>query len=497
MAFLQKHIFAVCILILLAVSLYPIVTLRFLPMQDYPQHLFLSQVINTFNDPAFNWKQNYNTILELKPYMLWYLLMKPIAFLVGVELAGKALLSAYLFLITALIYLIKRSVTDSQPWGAVLFYPLAFNQIYYMGFSNYLLSLPLIFILLLDLEKMLHCPPPNRRIALHLVGLLILLLNHPYSFLVYAVLAITVSAITGKNSKERLRTLVPAITVVIVFIIWYVTAHSQSSSPNATPWSIKWWPPFDITGYYLLMFTGMRLTANIDWLSLILWYIAGIVFINRWIKDGRQFQAIRLPTVMFLVSFAGFLILPFLVGYYSYFNIRLAPVSYFAGALVLSRIKISQRAGLLVVFASLLLLFLSIRTQAGVSREVGTILPVIEKMQPNAMVLPLYFDSTSKHIDPVFFYEIHAHEANYYHIIKGGGANPTLFPNAMMPVQYSNLFPKQPIPKPDNFLLSVHELMYDYFLVRSAHQSFIESMLLKGYQLSAKSDQWTLFEKTR
>lgn len=491
----SEYLFCICVIILLATSLYPVFGLRLLPMQDYPQHLFLAQVATTYEDPAFNWSKYYDVNLGLRPYMLWYLLIKYVGLVTGVELAGKILFSLYLLLITVFIYMIKRSLANfTLPWSALLLYPFAFNQIYFMGFSNYILSLPLLFIALLDLEHLLKHPAAPWRIALHSVYIFILILNHPYTFLVYLTLAFIASFLSGLGVKQSLKKLAPEIALGALFILWYVTMHSQSSSPTATAWEILWCDMRASIKYYLLMFTGMRLTRNIDWASIFLWITCAAVIIIPWLKNGKESSETRWPLTILLASFEGFMILPFWFGYYAYFNVRLAPVTYFALALLLSRLKISPRAGITVAVCSFLLVILSIQTQMKVSAEAETILPIIGKMKPNALVLPLIFDGTSENIDPWFFPLIHSHEANYYNLLQGG-ANPHLFPNAMMPVQYktgaSLPFPTEPA----LFSWSQKFSIYDYFLVRSPPDGFDRMMQDNCCQLSAVSGYWHLYSK--
>ena len=492
----SDRLFILCVALLACISLFPIFGLRLLPMQDYPQHLLLSHITATFENPAFNWKEFYEVDLGPRPYMLWYLLMKPLAMAIGVENAGKLLFSAYIALVTLVVAATKRYTGERfLPWGALLLYPFAFNQMYFMGFSNYIISLPLLFIALLDLEKAFRHPLPPLRLALHGVYLLLLLLNHPYTVLVYIVLAVSSVAFSGRKLETALKTLAPAIAAAFVFCIWYAAMHHASSAPNAYTWGISWWPASGTLGYYLLMFTGMQLTDSVDWATVAMWCLcAGSVAVS-WVRNGKVSFELRWPVILFIGSFTGFLILPFWLGYYSYFNLRLAPVTYFALALLLSRLRISRAAGLMVAGCSAGLLLLSICTQAGVSREAATIIPVVANMEKNARVLPLVFVCSSHYLDPAYFYQVHAHEANYYHIVKGGGANPALFPNAMMPVQYRPGISLPSPATPAQFSLPRYAPFYDYFLVRQPPADFTRMMIDSGCLLLAASEHWQVFSK--
>ena len=466
-------------------------------MQDYPQHLFLSYVTATYDDPSVNCRLFYQVNLAFRPYMLWYLCMKPLALLFSVETAGKMIFSVYILLITALVIAAaNRSAERSvQPWGALLFYPFAFNQMYFMGFTNYVMSLPILFIALQDLEKHARQALPAWRLALHALFILLLLINHPFTLLVYIALAGSASIFSLRDLKSAPKTLIPAVFAGLVFIVYYVAEHGPSSAPLASSWEISWWNIRGTLGYYLLMFTGMRLTTSVDWIVVFLWSICAAIFLRSWRRNKVALEDIRWPCSLFVASLAGFVILPFWFGYYSYFNLRLAPVSYFALALVLSRLQISRQAGIKVAVCSMLLILLSIRTQAKISCEAETILPVLAKMKKNSLVLPVIFDGSSENLDPVYFYQVHTHEAYYYHIVRGGGANPTIFPNAMMPVQYRPGFSPLPPGEPAKFSVQRYKPFYDYFLVRSSPQGFKETMFSNGCTLSASSGHWQLFSK--
>jgi hypothetical protein len=491
---LERRVFHLWVLLLTVATLWPIWTLRLLPMQDYPQHLFLSQVIATYDAPALDWKLHYDIDLGLRPYMLWYLVMKPLAALFGVEAAGKLVFSLYVVLITALVLACRRvSPRGSLPWGALLLYPFAFNQMYFMGFTNYIVSLPLLFLAVMDLESLATRPSTVPGVALHALYLCILLLNHPYTALVYFGLAVAASSSVLGDWKAFARTLAPSIVLALIFVVWSVTQPGQSPPSNAYHWGVRWWPFWRGTlAYYLLMFTGMRWTRDPDWLSVGLWACAAGALCVSWLRSGTGAEGLRRPLLLFLASLSGFLGLPFWLGYYSYVNLRLAPVSYFALALLLSRLRCAPWAGCVAASCAALLVSFSIGTQASVSREVEEVLPALAKAQRNSLVLPLMFDSSSAILDPEFFYQFHVHEVSYYHVLVGGGADPELFPNQMLPVHYRTGFSLPSPEDPRHFSWDRYGPYYDYFLARGAPPAFAQYMTGRA-DLVATSGPWELF----
>jgi len=114
-------------------------------------------------------------------------------------------------------------------------------------------------------------------------------------------------------------------------------------------------------------------------------------------------------------------------------------------------------------------------------------------MEPNALILPLLFDASSTELDPYFFSEFHLHDHNYYHVLVGGGANPFLFHNQMMPVQFQK-YASLPFPAtPEEFTWESHGVNYRYILTRGSSQDFT-GRLQKESRLVLQSGKWTLFE---
>lgn len=489
----ESRPFYLSLFLITAVSLWPLWSTRFLAMQDYPQHLFLAEVIATFDDPAFNWREFYRVDLGFGPYMLWYVAMKLLGGVFGSETAGKLLFSLYILLISLLALAARRLAPKGElPWGALLLFPCAFSQVYFLGFPNYIISLPLIFLALLDLDALsegITVP----RLARHGLYLVLLFLIHPYSLLVYIALSLTSGWVLREQRGELLRTILPALVMSLVFMAWYVAQHGPAAAPTAVPWSVRWLPPHASLAFYLLQFTGMRFFNGPDWPSVGAWgAVAAICYLAWKHGDGKE-QAARRFAAWYGASLAGMGILPFWLGYYSYFNLRLAPVSYFALALMLCCVRIRLRQGVLLALCTLALQFQSIRLQKEIVLDTQTIVPIVSAARKNALVLPLVYQADSNSLDPYFFNEIHSHDADYLQLLVGGGANPTLFPNAMMPVQYRSRL-MLPFPRTVAwFSWSEHGAYYDYVLVREAPPE-IYARLSETCDLVAKSGPWGLFK---
>jgi hypothetical protein len=238
------------------------------------------------------------------------------------------------------------------------------------------------------------------------------------------------------------------------------------------------------------MFTGMRWTSGIDWPTTLGWLATIGLFL---ISGAVNWKNIVIPwkTVSFLVlSLLVFAFMPFALSI-TYFNLRIAPVSYFLISFILSRIKLGGKAALSLVALVTLLMVLSSNLQGRLSRESAEIMPLLVRMEENAAVLPIILDSTSKELDP-FFFEFHEHHANYYHIIAGGGVTPTLWENPMFPLHYKSGV-SLPVPtdlSPSS--LQSYASHYKYLLVRGAPPMYIWD-LSHYYHFVGQSGEWSLF----
>ncbi len=58
--------------LLTIISLWPIWSVRFPPMQDYPQHLSQVQILSEYSNPDYDYKDNFSADLKPVPYATFY-----------------------------------------------------------------------------------------------------------------------------------------------------------------------------------------------------------------------------------------------------------------------------------------------------------------------------------------------------------------------------------------------------------------------------------------
>lgn len=478
--------------VLTVFSLWPVWWYRFLPMQDYPQHLFMAKVISTFNDPDYNWSQFYTINLRYLPYSLFYLLMRFFSHFVDVETAGKLFVSLYVLLVGAFVV---REAADRKyqhvPWGILLLFPFSFHQFYYLGFVNYILSIPILFFVLRDFESFANEKLTLRNAIRHLVHLLVLFLSHPYTVLVYIVFSF--GTVVHYHRSRRLlagTAVVPPLIMAVVFATWYFLAVVPSNVEGTTGWPLRWINPGLGLYHYALMFTGMDWSDYGFLAVLILWSVVGFVLLGAKTMEGKRAWERQLPVAFLLrLAFLGYLALPFWMKCYSYFNLRLGPVTFFLLALLAAQKKIHRKAQILFVLALLILMIVPWRIHKGLSEETEEIVPLLGKMVANAKVYPQIIDGAPTTIEPNFFYQLHTHDHYYYHVLVGGGVNPMLFPSSLIPVQFREDVSLPPLMHDFRREFAVH---YRYLLVRGAIEE--GASVPEDVVRVAQSGKWTLFE---
>ena len=495
-SFLKRadRVFFICLFSLACISLWPIWGVHFLPMQDYPQHLFISKILATYNDPVYDWHTYYAVDLRPTPYSLSYIFKNLLARVVGLETAGRILLSLYVGFIALLVVLLrKRHGTAGEPWPLLLLFPFLFNQIYYLGIENYLIAIPILFLCIEHLDRFADRKISAKSITIHSLLLVFLFAAHPYTLLVYIVFCLATASIRLPDRGAFWRAIAPATILCVIFTAWYLYFSAKLDPAHYDYYGLSWWSLKGTLLYYLLPFTGMRITAGVNWMVMTTWTLLFAVILFEGIQRKEWFSLPVKEVRLFLLTSIGYFVLPFGAGHYSYFNLRLAPISYILLCIIFSRIPLKRSKGIILTVLAAFLVVYSLNLGRSVSSETEEILPVLKKMEPNALILPLLFEASSTELDPLFFHQFHSHDHDYYHVLVGGGANPFNIRNPFFPVQFKKYL-SLPFPAtPEKFTWESHGVNYRYILTRGASQDFT-GRLQKESRLVLRSGEWTLFE---
>ena len=145
-----------CMLVSVVVILAVIWKNTFLPMQDLPQHLYMAWVANNYDNAALGLADTYLLRDQFGPYRATYLLQRLFSVVVEPTAAVRVIVSLYVLLVAALVLKLQHlGGSDTVGWAGLLLVPAALHPMYFYGFLNFTLSIPILVFALLDIRQQL------------------------------------------------------------------------------------------------------------------------------------------------------------------------------------------------------------------------------------------------------------------------------------------------------------------------------------------------------
>ena len=193
----------------------PVLLFRYIPAQDYPEHLAAIRVVHSLSDPQFGLSRDFVLSFGRTNCLFFYVLGSALAYVTGVWCAGKLLCAACVattFLgVRALALALRR---DERV--ALFSIPLLYGPLFVLGLLPFLcavsLSLWTIAIAIRALDR-----PTLRNIVALLVMSLLLSQSHPLPYAVFLL------ALAGHLARgHRLLVALAIAPSVVVFIAWLV-----------------------------------------------------------------------------------------------------------------------------------------------------------------------------------------------------------------------------------------------------------------------------------
>jgi len=273
--------------------------------------------------------------------------------------------------------------------------------------------------------------------------------------------------------------------MIVLFSIWFIATFDNSPVLPSDGLKIGWWQSMGTVQFFLLPFVGMNITGHIDYLTLTLWIICACLFILAILSLKRnqrqEFNVLYLR--LFLLTFLGYVSLPFWLGDFSYFNVRMSIICYFFLAVLISEIKLPRFSTYVLVVALCCVMMITFKNNQTLSTETEQLLPLIKHMKKNSTVYPIYLDATPGKIDKMYFYQYHTHNDIYFNIIKGGWGQK-FFNSKMLPIQIKNhvcipVFEN----KPD---------FYEYIILRTSDTQ--KKYSFKKHRYLMESGSWKLYQ---
>jgi hypothetical protein len=198
---------------------------------DLPQHANLFHVWASMGDPNAGYAFFYE-VLFFTPYLLTYAVALPLTMIGGPLFAIKVLLSATVLLTP---WQMRRwlVIIRGEPWWALWGFVLALGFGYLWGFLSWMLSFPLAFAYLADLEGLRR---GRDEVGSRLVVLtLLLFFTHALTFAVCGAIGGLVSVTEIRRPREMARQIAHLIPATVLAGAWALR-ENRPRVPHALEW---------------------------------------------------------------------------------------------------------------------------------------------------------------------------------------------------------------------------------------------------------------------
>jgi hypothetical protein len=300
-----------------AAAVVPLWCSELLPFQDAPQHLAAIRVLADHRDPALGFERWFEIDLRRLQYLGFYLPAAALAKLVGPDAACRLLLSAVALALPAAFSIFLGALGRDRRLAVLA--PAVFHTApLYLGFFNFVASVPPAIAVAGAIELELRAPS-KRRALLAALGGALLLWMHP-SALAFALAASAVLALTsGQPLRRMARSLAPLVPAGALLAAWAVNAAATrdagqpASSPRWLPWSER---ALDVLRF------GNVLAGHADEVAVA---ALAAVFAMLVVVPGRAPERWwRVPLLLGL-SLAACMLSPYQVGYVGFIGLRALP----------------------------------------------------------------------------------------------------------------------------------------------------------------------------
>ena len=470
----------------------PLWSSELLPFQDAPQHLAVIRVLADFHTPAFGFEKWFEIDLMRLQYLGFYLPAAALAKLLGPDVACRIVLSLIALALPASMWMLLGAFGRDR--RLAVFTPAVFHSApLYMGFFNFLESVPAAIAVVALTERQLR-EPTSRRAALLAAGAALLLWLHP-SALAFAMAAAVVLALTsGLPTRDVRRALTAFLPAAALFAAWAVQAALSRDGVGTAARTSFGWLPLRVRALDLVRF-GHVLAGRIDeiFLLALATAFAAVALLGR---RERCHRAWRLPLLAALTLIAYFAA-PFDVGYMSWIGHRAIP---FAVLLIIASPLLAPGRATSALCAAVVLLQLGYAVKlAGAYRafdreaQVGELDHVLSAAAPGKSLVAQMWHQESE----VVQFRPYMHFGAYYEARRGGRALFNFAETPWPPVRFRRGTEPRSMPRswewhPEWLNSALTAADPEYLLVRGP-----AAFPAPGFRLRASAGRWSLYGRER
>lgn len=204
----------------------PIWCTDLIPTVDTGSHLHLMTILhNLGRDPVV--QRHYVPVRAIVPYLSYYKIVDWLAYLGGVEWANRVLMSLCLAAVPWSALSLLRAARHDR-WLVLAVFPWMLNADFFMGFLNFLMSIPIFFWMLAAHLRLLQ-KPSWRRAAVVAAWLCLQATTHYLLWAVELALLPTLSVVMGARQGWRrllwwpLRDALLGLPSIAVLLPWFLT----------------------------------------------------------------------------------------------------------------------------------------------------------------------------------------------------------------------------------------------------------------------------------
>jgi hypothetical protein len=476
---------------------------RILPLLDEPNHLSAAFILHHIDDAWARLGSFYEVSIPNVPYLAYYLLVHLVAYAVGIEIANKIVLSAYV-LAVPLAALVWTRRTARSPWLAILAFPLAYSFSWARGFHPFNVGLGVFLFALAAFDAFLERPRPTAGMAVLLLALACDF-GHPLAVLaLYASVPVLVFAHRPPRRRAALGLLL--LLPGAALFAWQIArpqvhwvapvaeggpriafehksaAHMLRFFPRHTLDSVS--GPLDVGAFWLLVASAVLLLA------------ADVVTREKGARPTLRASVFRHRAALIgAVMLALYFAVPYeLQRPFTWWFVggRYAPLACFFFFLVPSGDARGRRFFLFVP-ALCAALFLPVHITgkyAAFNERARPFLRMVARARPGTDIL---FLSMRPRTDPAVDWEVYNQMAAWVQILHGGYSPSGWFDtNSLFKVQRH--LPAPPHFQQESFDPDVHAGSYHYIIVRNeARPLFGEAP--SSFRLVDEEGEWKMYER--
>ena len=409
---------ALLIGVLIIAYLVPIWLFPYFPTQDGVSHVYNSQILMEYNNPAYQFRDYYEINWYPFPNWLSHFSLAVLMFIFPPLIAEKIFLSLYVILFPLAISYFLSAVQRGRHALVVLSFTFVYNYLFLMGFYNFAVSVPLFFLALGYWWK--HKDEMNRNRIL-LLNLLIVITYFAhlisYAFILFSIALLALFHFR-RDFKRILMTGCYLIPAAVLLLVYLPTSDLLAGEPPEFG--------FERLGELFANLIGMHVLVSYteppSWISVavsavLIFLVGATLWQNRkgpTVEHAGQKAFLCLTAVLLGLYF----ILPDSIGPGGWVNDRLAILAMLAIFAWFREFENLQwkRAWTAVVtlLAFVNLIYIGVLFK-NLNAEIRGFNAFVERVEKNSVILPLHFDprGSSERVG------IFVNAANYYCLDNG------------------------------------------------------------------------------